>query len=168
MNKILKLAEQLESRVQIEKAKCAKTILKNRFGKADWLCGIGIGGTPGNYCVKVNVSSDEARRYVPDIINDVPVIVMVVGNIIALDHATEVMTVTFHRADLAAGKLDERLGSPSWLQGIGVEPDAVEGWAVTVRIVPDAPMPDIPDRLDGVRVHVVRRARAVPFRPSQI
>jgi hypothetical protein len=71
-------------------------------------------------------------------------------------------SVTFKEADQVANKLDRKLGSPPWLRGIGVEPDAAEGFAVTVRIASDAPTPALPERMQGVAVHVTRRDRARP------
>ena len=77
------MADQFEKSVQLEKVRRAKAMLKNKLSGAVWLRGIGIGGSPDNYCVKVNVAAmtDEVRNEIPTTINGVPVIVTVVGNI---------------------------------------------------------------------------------------
>ena len=87
-----KISEDVEEYVekveQISKqdAERAKISLKNKLGKPIWLRGIGIGGKPGNYCIKVNIASTTKEAcHIPGIINGVPVIVEIVGNIIAQD-----------------------------------------------------------------------------------
>jgi hypothetical protein len=70
------------------------------------------------------------------------------------------LRVTFEQADLVAGKLSRKLGSPAWLRGIGVVPDREEGFAVSVRIATDAPAPALPERLDGVVIRTERRSLA--------
>lgn len=64
-------------------ARRAKVVLKERLGRAPWLRGIGIGGEPGNYCVKVNVDAltEEVRVAVPLMVEGVRVVVDPVGSI---------------------------------------------------------------------------------------
>jgi len=67
----------------VAEAQQAKAVLKERIGRPSWLRGIGIGGEPGDYCVKVNVSAltDEVRAVVPSAVGGVRVVIDAVGTI---------------------------------------------------------------------------------------
>jgi hypothetical protein len=64
----------------IEEARFAKSQLKQQiFSRPDvpwWLVGVGIGGSPGSYCVVVSVSDTppEMRSWVPKQVQGVPVV----------------------------------------------------------------------------------------------
>lgn len=65
-----------------EEALKAKELVKQRLGAAQWVCGVGLGGERGNYCVKVNVTSlDEVTETLPKQIGAVSVVVEAVGPI---------------------------------------------------------------------------------------
>lgn len=70
-----------------EAASQAKNALKNVLGQPNWLRGIGIGGAHNRYCIKVNVASltDEVQNAIPESVSGVPVVVEVVGDILAQD-----------------------------------------------------------------------------------
>ena len=72
--------EGMATRQEVQQAKQA---LKARLGHPSWLRGIGIGGRPGDYLVKVNVSvvTDEVKSKVPRSENGVSVVVEAVGTI---------------------------------------------------------------------------------------
>jgi hypothetical protein len=66
----------------LEAARKAKTKAARLFARYGRVCGVGITRRKGAYCVKVNLESAEAATAdMPDVIDDVPVIVEIVGKI---------------------------------------------------------------------------------------
>lgn len=69
--------------INLEQAQDAKLAVKELLDRPAWLRGIGIGRDEnGSYFVKVNVNklTDEVKSTVPCNINNVPVILAVVGD----------------------------------------------------------------------------------------
>lgn len=63
-------------------AQAAKRALLARFGDLPGINGIGIAGSKGNYTVKVNLTSPDARPDdLPNEVDGVPVEVAVVGGV---------------------------------------------------------------------------------------
>jgi uncharacterized alkaline shock family protein YloU len=67
--------------------------------------------------------------------------------------------VSYEQADRAAQEVSDRLGSPDWLRGVGVEPDKSEGFVVSVRVSSELKL-NLPERVNGVLVRV--RVREMP------
>lgn len=61
-------------------ALAAKRKFHARFGRLPELAGVGIGGSPGDYHVAVRLTSP-ASRPLPDSIDGVPVVVVIIGKI---------------------------------------------------------------------------------------
>jgi hypothetical protein len=61
----------------------AKLVLRAKLGRPSWLRGIGLGGEPGDYCIKVNVAelTNEVRASLPKTVDGVPVQVEAVGTL---------------------------------------------------------------------------------------
>jgi hypothetical protein len=68
--------------------------------------------------------------------------------------------VSYEQADHVAQQVSDELGSPHWLRGVGVEPDANEGYVVSVRVA-DENAVHLPERMDGVRIRV--KTRGLPW-----
>ena len=67
---------------ELEAARAAKAKAAGIFGRYGRVCGVGITRHKGAYCVKVNLeSTDTPAGDMPDAIDDVPVVVEVVGKI---------------------------------------------------------------------------------------
>ncbi|MGA8808798.1 MAG: hypothetical protein WB973_13060 [Thermoanaerobaculia bacterium] len=69
--------------VSLERARTAKTKIADLLQDETEVCGIGIATLDGGYGVKVNVTA-AARLNIPDEVDGVPVVVMVVGEILRL------------------------------------------------------------------------------------
>ena len=71
--------------------------------------------------------------------------------------------VRLEDAERVLRRLVAELGEPDWLQGVGIDLDPVEGFAVSVRVLPGGPEPKLAERIDGVAVRVCRRDIARAF-----
>lgn len=68
---------------------------------------------------------------------------------------------SLNEADRVARKVSAQIGRRPGLRGIAVEGNERAGFFVSVRIAEEAPLPEwLTDFIDGVRVRVVRRAKA--------
>lgn len=72
------------------------------------------------------------------------------------------MKISFEKAQRAAMQLSQRLGSPDWLLGVGIDADAREGFTLSIRVAHgfSSELPKLAPRFAGVLVHVVERERA--------
>ncbi len=67
--------------VSLERAMAAKTRLNELLGESPNICGIGIAALPGGFGIKLNLLRPPLPGAIPDDIDDVPVIIGVVGSI---------------------------------------------------------------------------------------
>jgi hypothetical protein len=67
-----------------------------------------------------------------------------------------VKKVNFEKAERVAVNIGRWLGSPDWFLGVGIEPDAGEGYTLSVRVRRGLAV-HLPERFDGVKVCVVER-----------
>ena len=65
----------------VEAARRAKNVLAAQLERQPWLRGIGIGGRPGCYAVKVNVGASAPYSAIPRTVAGVPTLIDVVGDI---------------------------------------------------------------------------------------
>lgn len=63
-------------------------------------------------------------------------------------------------AERVAAQLAKRLEREPWLEGVAVDFDDEEQFAVSVRVSTDPADVELPERIEGVLVRVVRRKRA--------
>ena len=70
----------------IERARAAKAAIAELLDEEADVCGIGIAAVDGGYCVKVNVAGAAAAAAlrVPDEVDGVPVVVVVISEILPL------------------------------------------------------------------------------------
>jgi hypothetical protein len=75
--------------------------------------------------------------------------------------------VSYEAADRVAEKLSRILGRPPWLRGIGIDRSDGQDYVVTVRVAKDGEVPTLPDSIDGVVIHIVRRGLARALEDAQ-
>jgi len=74
------------------------------------------------------------------------------------------MKTSFQKAERAAQRIASKLGNPSWFLGVGVDVDAREGFALSIRVASGSAehAEGFTPRFDGVRVRIVERQMAKP------
>lgn len=73
--------------------------------------------------------------------------------------------ISYEQADQVAQEVSDKLGSPEWLRGVGVEMDSAEGFIVSVRVADEQDKPGLPERMHGVRICVKTRPLPRAFTP---
>lgn len=72
------------------------------------------------------------------------------------------MKTTFQKAERTALRISQKLGSPDWFLGVGVEVDAREGFVLSLRVAPGfgSRVQALTPRFNGVKVRVDERQMA--------